>query len=129
MSISVSKQSLQIAKGNLSYFYEISVISFRIEILPHLNALSTPFYTPNIVHVDFSVERIPANCKTQFLQISTKSLSFSFSYEILRRSYALSTPFYTPNEMHVDFSVETFPANRNPQSFKFLRNLCHLVPD
>jgi hypothetical protein len=65
MSISVSKQSLQIAKRNLSNFDEITVISFRIEILRHLNALSTLFYTPNVVHVDCSVETIPANRKMQ----------------------------------------------------------------
>jgi hypothetical protein len=129
MSISASKQSLQIAKRNPSKFYEISVISFRIEILRRSYALSTVLYTPNIVHVDFSVERIPANCKTQFFQISTKSLSFSFRIEILRRTYALSTPFYTPNAVHVDFSVETIPANRKTQSFKFQRYFCHFVLD
>jgi hypothetical protein len=65
MSISVSKQSLQIAKPNLSNFDENAVISFLIEILRHLNALSTPVYTLNVLHVDFSVETIPANRKTQ----------------------------------------------------------------
>jgi hypothetical protein len=68
MSISVSKQSLQNAIRNLSNFYEISVISFRIEILRHLNALSTPFYTPNVVHADFRVETIPPNRKTQYFK-------------------------------------------------------------
>jgi hypothetical protein len=29
---------------------------------------STPFYTPNVVHVDFSVETIPANRKTQSIK-------------------------------------------------------------
>jgi hypothetical protein len=79
MLISVSKQCLQIAKRILSNFDENSAISFPIEILPHLNDLSTPFYTPNVLHVDFSGEAIPANRKTQ--------------------------------------------------SFKFLLNLCHFVPD
>jgi hypothetical protein len=65
MPISVSKQALQIAKRNLSNFEENSVISFRIEILRRLNALSTPFYTPNLVHVDFSIETSAANRKTQ----------------------------------------------------------------
>jgi hypothetical protein len=65
MPISVSKQALQIAKRNLSNFDEMSIISFRIEILRRLNALSTPFYTANLFHVDFSVETIPANRKTQ----------------------------------------------------------------
>jgi hypothetical protein len=68
MSISGSKKSLQIAKRNLSNFYEISVISFRIEILRHLNALSTLFYTPNVVHVDLSVETGAANRKPQSLK-------------------------------------------------------------
>jgi hypothetical protein len=65
MSISVSKQTLQNAIRNLSNFYEISVISFRIEILRHLYALSNPFYTPNVVHADFRVETMPANRQTQ----------------------------------------------------------------
>jgi hypothetical protein len=65
MSISASKQALQIAKRNLSNFDEDSVISTRIEILRRLNALSAPLYTPNVMHVDFSVETIPANHKTQ----------------------------------------------------------------
>jgi hypothetical protein len=129
MSISVSKQYLQNAKPNLSNFNDISVISFWIEILRRSYAVSTLVYTPNVVHVDFSVERIPANRKTQFFQISTKSLSFSFSNEILRRSYALSTLFYTSNVLHLDFSVETIPANRKTHSFKFRRKLCYFVPD
>jgi hypothetical protein len=65
MLISASKQLMQIAKRNLSNFYEISVISFQIEILRRLNALSTLSYTPNVVHVDFIVQTIPANRKTQ----------------------------------------------------------------
>jgi hypothetical protein len=65
MSISVSKQSLRIAKRNLSNFDENYVISLRIEILRHLNAISTPFDTPIVLHVNFSVESIPANRKTQ----------------------------------------------------------------
>jgi hypothetical protein len=127
MSISTSKQSLQIAKRNHSNFYEISVISFRIEILRRSYAPSTLLYTPNVLHVDFSVETIPANRKTQsfkFLEISV----ISFRIEVLRHLNALSTSFYTPNVLHVDISVETIPANRKTQSIKFLRNLCHFVP-
>jgi hypothetical protein len=76
MSISVAKPSLQIAKRNRSNFYEISVISFRIEILRHLNALSTLFYTANVLHVDFSVETIPANRKTQSFKFRRKLCYF-----------------------------------------------------
>jgi hypothetical protein len=76
MSISVSKQSLQIAKCNLSNFDENSVTSFRIEILRHLKALSTLFYTPNVVHVDCSVETIPANRKTQSFKFRRKLCYF-----------------------------------------------------
>jgi hypothetical protein len=65
MSISASTQALQIAKRNLSSFDENSVISFRIEMLRRLSALSTSFYTPNVLHVDFSVETSAANRKTQ----------------------------------------------------------------
>jgi hypothetical protein len=53
------------AKRNLSKFNEISVISFLTEMFRRLRALSTPFYMPNEEHVDFSVETIPANRKTQ----------------------------------------------------------------
>jgi hypothetical protein len=77
MSISVSKQFLQIANGNLSNFDETSVISFLIEMFRRLNALSTPFYTPNVVHVDFSIETSAANRKTQ---------SFKFRRKLLFRS-------------------------------------------
>jgi hypothetical protein len=40
-------------------------ISFLIEIFRRLNAISTPFYTANVVHVDISVETSPGNGKTQ----------------------------------------------------------------
>jgi hypothetical protein len=68
MSISVLKQSLQIAKRNLSNFDEDSVISSLIEMFRRLRALSTPFYTPYVLHVDISVETIPANRKTQSIK-------------------------------------------------------------
>jgi hypothetical protein len=76
MSISVSKQSLQIAKPNLSNFDENSVISFRIEILRRSYALSTLFYTSNVLHVEFSVETIPANRKTQSFKFRRKLCYF-----------------------------------------------------
>jgi hypothetical protein len=63
MPISLSKDALQIARRNLSNFGENSVISLRIEMLRRLNALSTPFYSPNVAHANFSVETIPANRK------------------------------------------------------------------
>jgi hypothetical protein len=76
MSISVSKQSQQIAKLNLSNFDENTFISFLIEILQHLNALSCPFHTPNLLHVDFSDETIPANRKTQSFKFLRKLCYF-----------------------------------------------------
>jgi hypothetical protein len=76
MSISVWKQSLQIAKRSLSNFYEISVISFRIEIIRRSYALSTLLYTPIVAHVDFSVEIIPANRKTQSFKFWPKRCYF-----------------------------------------------------
>jgi hypothetical protein len=76
MPISGSKQFLQIAKRNLSNFDENSVISIRIEILRRLNTLSTPFYTPNILHVDFSVETRAANRKTQSFKLRRKLCYF-----------------------------------------------------
>jgi hypothetical protein len=124
MSISVSKQSLQNAKRNLSNFHEDSVISFRIEILRHLNALSTPFYTPTVSHADFSFETGPASRKTQSFFDFYENSVISFRIDIYRRLNALSTAFYTPNELHSHFCVETIPANRKTQSFKFRRKLC-----
>jgi hypothetical protein len=88
MWISASKQALQIAKLNLSNFDENSVISFRIEILRRLNALATPFYTPNVVHVDFSVETIPVNRKPNLSNIDENSV-ISIRIETFRRLKAL----------------------------------------
>jgi hypothetical protein len=76
MSISASKQSLQIAKRNLSNFDENYVISFRIEIIRRLNALSTPFYTPNVLHIGFSIETSAANRKTQSFKFRRKLCYF-----------------------------------------------------
>jgi hypothetical protein len=93
-----------------------------------LRALSTLFYKANVLHVDFSVETIPANRKTQSFKFRLDS-AISFQIQMIPRLRALSTPFYTPNVVHVDFSVETIPANRKTQSFKFRRKLCNFVPD
>jgi hypothetical protein len=128
MLISASKQSQQIAKRNHSNFDESSVISFLIEILRHLNALSTPFYTPNVLHVDFGVETIPANRKTHSFKFLRNLCHFvpDRDTEAFKRSFH---SILTPNVVHVDFSVETIPANRKTQSFKFRRKLCNFVPD
>jgi hypothetical protein len=72
----VSKQSLQIAKWELSNFGENSVISFPIEISRRLNALSTPFYTPNVLHVDFSMETSAVNRETQSFKFRRKLCHF-----------------------------------------------------
>jgi hypothetical protein len=101
MSISVSKQSLRIAKRDLSDFDGNSVISFRIEILRHFSDLSN--FVENTV--------------------------ISILIVMFRRLRALFTPFDTPYVVHVDFSVETIPANRKTRSFKFRRKFCHFVPD
>jgi hypothetical protein len=76
MSISVSKQSMRIAKCNLSNFEENSGISFRIEMFRRLTAPSTPFNTPNVVHADFSAETIPANRKTHSFKFRRKLCHF-----------------------------------------------------
>jgi hypothetical protein len=72
----VSKQSLQIAKRKVSNFSENSVISFLFEKLRGLNAPSTPFYTLNVAHANFSVETIPANPKTQSFKFRRKLCYF-----------------------------------------------------
>jgi hypothetical protein len=128
MSNLTSKQFLQIAKRNLSNFDTNSVISFRIEILRRSNTLSTPLYTPNLLHVDFSVQTIAPNRKMQSFKFRRNHCHLVL-IEILRHLNALSTPFHAPNVLLVHFCVETCAANRKTQSFKFLRNHCHLVPD
>jgi hypothetical protein len=67
---------MRIAKRNLSNFDENSVISFRIEILRHLNGLSTPLDTPYVLHVYFSLESIPGNRKTQSFKFRRKLCHF-----------------------------------------------------
>jgi hypothetical protein len=99
-----------------------------MEVFRRLNALSTPFYTPNVAHANFRVETIPGNPKTQSFRFDEHSV-ISFQMEIFRRFYAHSTPFYTPNVAHTKISVETVPANPKTQSLKFRRKLCYFVPD
>jgi malic enzyme len=53
-------------------FGENSVISFLVQISRRLNALSTPFYTPNVAHAKFRVQTIPANRKTQTYKFRRK---------------------------------------------------------
>jgi hypothetical protein len=108
MSISASKQSPQIAKRNLSTFYEISVTSFRIEILRPLNALSTPFYTPNAMHVDFSVETIPANRKTQTFNILRNLCHFVSDWD----TTAFKRSFHSI--LHAECSACRFECRNNP---------------
>jgi hypothetical protein len=47
-----------------------------MEIFRRLYAHSTPFYTPNVAHANFSVERIPANRKTQSFRFRRKLCYF-----------------------------------------------------
>jgi hypothetical protein len=108
MSISVSKQSLQTAKRILSNLDENSVISFLIEILPHLNALSTAFYTPNLLHVDFSVETIPANRKTQSFKFRRKRCYFVPYCDIT----AFKRAFHSI--LHAECSACRFQGRKNP---------------
>jgi hypothetical protein len=97
MSISVSKHSLQIAKRNLSNCEENLFISFRMEILRRSYALSSLFYTPNVLHVDFSVETIPANRKTQSFKFRRKHFYFVPDWDTtaFKRSF-LSIPHAEP---------------------------------
>jgi hypothetical protein len=106
MSISMSKQSLQIAKRDLPNFVENSVISLRIVILRHLNALSTPLDTPNVVHVYFSVETIPAIRKTRSLKFRRKPCyfdpdcdvsTFNGSFHSIVHAEGIACPFHCRN--------------------------------
>jgi hypothetical protein len=118
MSISASKQFLQIAKRNLSNFEENSVIPFRIKILRHLSALSTKFYTRNVRHASFSFEIRPAKLKTQSLGEFYEISVISFRIEILPRLNALSTLFYTPNVLHVHFLCRNNPCKSQNAIFQ-----------
>jgi hypothetical protein len=59
------KQAQQLRKLNLSSISMKTIISFLIEIIRRLDALSTPFNAPNAVQADFSVETSPATRKNQ----------------------------------------------------------------
>jgi hypothetical protein len=82
-------KSLQIAKLNLSYFEENSVISFLIEICRRLNAPATPFYTLNVAHAKISVDRIPADRKTKSFKFRRKLCYFAPDWDIsaFKRSF------------------------------------------
>jgi uncharacterized protein YqiB (DUF1249 family) len=53
-----------------------------MEIFRRFYAHSTPFYTPNVALANFSVERIPANRKTQSLQFRRKLCYFIPDWDI-----------------------------------------------
>jgi hypothetical protein len=109
MFISASKQSLHIAKRNLSNFDESSVIFIRIEILRHLNAFSIPVYTPYVLHVHFSVETIPANRKTQSFKFRRKLCYFDPDWD--------TTPFKR-------FFYSSLHAEPIPCRYQCLNNPC-----
>jgi hypothetical protein len=108
MPISASTESLQIAKRNLSSFDDNSVISFLIEIYRRLNALSTPFYTPNVAHVNFRVETVPGNPKTQSFRFRRKLCYFVPDGDISAfiRSY--------PSILHAERSARQSQSRNNP---------------
>jgi hypothetical protein len=87
---------------------EISVISFRTEILRHLNVLSTLFYTANVLHVDFSVETIPANRKTQSFKFRRKLCYFVPD----RDTTAFKRAFHSI--LHAECSACRFQCRNNP---------------
>jgi hypothetical protein len=114
--ISVSKQSLQIAKRKASNFDEISVISFPIEISRRLSALSTPFYSPNVAHANFSEETIPANLKTQSFKFRRKLCYFipDSDISVCKRSF--------DSILQAERSARQFQCRNNPfksQNAKF----------
>jgi hypothetical protein len=108
MSISASKHSLQFAKRNLSNLDENSVISFRIEILRHLNALSTPLDTPIVVHVDFSVETFPTIRKTESFKFRRKLCHFVPDRDVS----TFNGSFHSIQ--HVECSACRFQCRNNP---------------
>jgi hypothetical protein len=93
-----------------------------------LNALSTPFYTPNVSQTNFSIDIIPEIAKRYLSDFDENSV-ISFRIEISQCLNGLSTPFYTPNVEQTNFCVEIVPENRKTQSFRFRRKLCYFLPD
>jgi hypothetical protein len=108
MPISESKQSLQVAKRNLSDFDGNSVISFQMETFRHFYAHSTPFYTPNVAHVKISVETIPANPKTQSFRSRRKLCYFVSDGNIS----AFLSSFHSI--LHAERSACQFQSRQNP---------------
>jgi hypothetical protein len=107
-SKSASKQSLQIPKRNLSRFDDNTVISFLIEIFRRLNAPSTPFYTLNVAHSDFSVDRIPAGRKTQSFKFRRNLCYFVPDSDISafkRSCYSI---------LHAERSARQFQSRNSP---------------
>jgi hypothetical protein len=71
--LSAPVQALQLAKRNHASIMTNTINSFLIDILLRLNALFTPFYTPNAVHATFSIGTSPATHKTQsFVDLDKK---------------------------------------------------------
>jgi hypothetical protein len=104
----VSKQILQVAKRKLSNFDENSVISFPIEISRRLNALSTPFYKPNVAHANFSVETIPAIRKTLTFKFRRKLCCFipDSHISVFERSFH--------STLHAELSPRQFQCQNYP---------------
>jgi hypothetical protein len=63
---------------NAIFQISTNTLLFRswFEIPRHSNALSTPSYTPIVLHVDLSVETFPANRKTQSFKLRGKPFYF-----------------------------------------------------
>jgi hypothetical protein len=128
MPKSVSTESVQIGIRNLSNFDENSVISFWIEIFRRLNGLSTPFYTPNVAHANFSVETITANPKTQAFKFRRCLCSIVPDGDILEFKRSFHS-FLQAERSACRFQSRNNPVNPKTQSFNFRRKLCYFVPD
>jgi hypothetical protein len=77
-------------------------------MLRHLNAPSTPLYTPNVLHVDFSVETIPENHKTKSFKFRRKLCYFDPDWD----NTSLKLSFHTI--LRAERTVCRFQRRNNP---------------
>jgi hypothetical protein len=85
-----------------------TVISFQMEIFRRLYALTTPFYTPNVAHANFSAETIPVNPKTQSFKFRRKLCHFVPHWDIS----AFIRSFHSI--LNAEISAHQFQRRQNP---------------
>ena len=99
------------------FWKKLRDFSLPFEIIPRLNALFTPFYMQNVVHMISSVEASPGHTQIAIIRLFERKLGdISFPFVIFRRLNATFTPFYMQNVVRMISIVETSPETRKSQS-------------